>query len=66
MAARDKLLADSSQTFNTPSEEEVAAWREAAKPLIDSWKEDVTARGGDADAIFDAYVAALEKYDAAY
>ncbi|WP_238363974.1 TRAP transporter substrate-binding protein [Mesobacterium pallidum] len=66
MAAREQLMADPSQTFNTPTEEEVAAWREAATPLIDEWKKAVADKGGDADAILAAYMAALEKYDAAY
>lgn len=66
MAAKDKLLADDSQTFNTPSEDEVAAWREAAAPLTEEWKEAVSAKGGDADAILDAYKAKLEEYGAAY
>lgn len=66
MEARDQLMADDSQTFNTPSDEEVTAWREAAKPLIDEWKESVTAKGGDADEILSAFTAALEANDAAY
>ena len=66
MAAREQLMADPSQTFNTPTEDEVAAWREAARPLIDEWRAAVAAKGGDADAIFDGYMAALEKFDAAY
>ena len=66
MAARDQLMADDSQTFNTPTEDEVAAWREAAAPLIDEWKKAVADKGGDADAILAAYKAALDKYDAAY
>lgn len=63
---REALMADQSQTFNTPTEEEVAAWREASQPLFDEWSEAVAAKGGDADAILEAYEAALEKYDAAY
>ena len=66
MAAKDKLMADGNQSFNTPTAEEVEAWRAAAAPLIDEWKEAVTAKGGDADAILDGYKAALDKYDAAY
>lgn len=66
MAARDRLMADPNQKFNTPTAEEVAAWRTAAEPLIDEWKEAVAAKGGDADAILEAYKAALEKFDAAY
>ena len=66
MAAKERLQADESQTFNTPTEEEIAAWREAAQPLTEEWKEAVSAKGGDADAILEAYKAALEEYDAAY
>ncbi|EBA05520.1 TRAP transporter substrate-binding protein [Sagittula stellata] len=66
MAAKDKLKADDTQSFNTPTEEDVVAWREAAQPLIEEWKEAVSAKGGDADAILEAYKAALKKYDADY
>lgn len=66
MAAKEKLMADDSQTFNTPSAEEVQAWRDAAAPLTDEWKEAVSAKGGDADAILDAYKAALDARNAAY
>ena len=66
MAARERLMADDSQSFNAPTDEEVQAWRDAAAPLIDEWKTQVTAKGGDADAIFDAYTAALEGHGAKY
>lgn len=66
MAARDRLMADDSQTFNTPTDAEVQAWRDAAAPMIDEWKAAVTAKGGDADAVFNAYKAALEAHGAAY
>jgi TRAP-type C4-dicarboxylate transport system substrate-binding protein len=66
MAAKERLMADDSQTFNTPSEDEVQAWRDAAAPLIDEWKAAVTEKGGDADAILEAYKAALEARNAAY
>ena len=64
--AREMLMADESQSFNTPSEDEVAAWREAALPLFDEWKAAVADKGGDADAILEGYRAALDKFDAAY
>ena len=66
MAARDKLIADPEQTLNTPTAEEVAAWREAAAPLIEEWSENVEAKGGDADAILQGYIEALEANDARY
>ncbi|MDF1726252.1 MAG: TRAP transporter substrate-binding protein [Sulfitobacter sp.] len=66
MAAREQLMADPEQTFNTPTEEEVTAWREAAMPLIDEWKEAVAAKGGDADAILEGFRASLAKFDSDY
>ena len=66
LAAKEKLMADGGQTFNTASEPEVAAWRAAAEPLIDEWKAAVTAKGGDADAILDAFKASLKAYNADY
>lgn len=66
MAAKEKLMADENQTFNTPTEEEVAAWREAAAPLIDEWKAAVADRGHDADAILEAYKAKLVEMGADY
>ena len=66
MAAREKLAADPEQTLNTPTEEEVAAWREAAKPLIDEWRTAVEAKGQDADAILEAYRTSLEENGASY
>jgi TRAP-type C4-dicarboxylate transport system substrate-binding protein len=66
MAAKEKLMADDSQTFNTPTEEEVQAWIDAAAPLTEEWKEAVSAKGHDADAILAAYKEALAKYDADY
>ena len=66
MAARDKLIADPEQTLNTPTEEEVAAWRDAAAPLVDEWRAAVEAKGGDADAILEGYTQSLEANDARY
>ena len=65
-AARDKLIADPEQTLNTPTEEEVAAWRDAAAPLVDEWRAAVEAKGGDADAILEGYTQSLEANDARY
>ncbi|MFV0243555.1 MAG: TRAP transporter substrate-binding protein [Qingshengfaniella sp.] len=66
MAARDRLIADPEQVLNVPSEEEVAAWRAAAEPLIDEWRASVEAKGGDAEAIFNGFIAALEANDSRY
>lgn len=66
MAARDKLIEDPEQTLNEPTEEEVAAWRAAAEPLLDEWRAAVEAKGGDADAILEGYTQSLEANDARY
>jgi len=66
MAARDKLMASDDQTLNVPTEEEVEAWRTAAGPLIDEWRKNVTAAGGNADAILDGYTESLNANDARY
>lgn len=66
MAAKEKLMALEGQTFNTPTEDEVAAWIAAAAPLTEEWKAAVTEKGGDADAILEAYKAALAEHNAAY
>ncbi|MCR8828217.1 TRAP transporter substrate-binding protein [Pseudosulfitobacter koreensis] len=66
MAAREKLIADPEQVLNVPTDEEIAAWRAAAEPLIAEWREAVAAKGGDADAIYDGYIKALEANDARY
>lgn len=66
MAAKKKLMADKSQTFNTPTAEEVAAWKKAAEPLTAEWEKSVTAKGGNAQEILDAYKAALKAHNAEY
>ena len=66
MAARDKLKADPEQTLNVPTDDEVAAWRAAAAPLLDEWRANVSAKGGDPDAILDGYLKALDANDARY
>ncbi|MFP4326489.1 MAG: TRAP transporter substrate-binding protein [Paracoccaceae bacterium] len=66
MAARDRLIEDSEQELHRPTEEEVEAWRTAAEPLIDDWREDVEAKGGDSEAILQGFLDALEANDARY
>lgn len=65
-AARARLMEADDQTLTVPTNEEVAAWREAAKPLLDEWRANVTAAGGDADAILEGYYKALDANDARY
>lgn len=50
-SGRVKAMEDPAHTVHTPTGEELAAWREATAPLMDAWREEVTAKGQDAAAI---------------
>ena len=50
---RTKMMADPAHTIHEPSAADVQAWRDAAAPLLDAWKQDVAAKGGDPEAIHD-------------
>ncbi|ADZ72153.1 TRAP transporter substrate-binding protein [Polymorphum gilvum] len=65
-SGRQKMIESGEHTLYKPTDEEVALWREAAAPLLDSWKADVAAKGGDAEAIYAGYLAALEKHGIRY
>lgn len=65
-SGRQKMIDSPDHVVYTPTAEEVAQWREAAKPLIDQWKEDVRARGVDPDPIYDAYIETLKHYDSLF
>ena len=65
-SGRQKMIDSGTHTLYKPTEDEVGIWREAAKPLLDQWREDVTAKNGDPDAIYEAYTGALENRDARY
>ena len=64
--ARDKMAADPTHNLNVPTDDEVKQWREATAPVLDAWKADVTKAGGDADAIYKAYIDKLEASGAKY
>ena len=46
-----------------PSEEELAAWHEAAQPVLDSWVADMDARGLPGQEMLDEARALIEKYE---
>ena len=56
---REEILNDPEHMVYMPSDEEVALWREAAMPTLEAWKEDVSAAGGDPEAILEGLRAAL-------
>lgn len=65
-SGRDKMIEDPEHVLYEPTEAEVELWKQAAEPLIDQWKEDANAAGADADAVYDAYIEALERHDARF
>ncbi len=65
-SGRDKIAAMDGHELIEPSEEDVAAWREAAQPLRDQWAEKVNAAGVDADAAMKGLLSELESRGAAY
>jgi TRAP-type C4-dicarboxylate transport system substrate-binding protein len=62
-AGRQKMIASPDHKIYKPTAEDVKAWREAAAPLTAEWKKAVTAKGGDADAIYDGLISTLKKHD---
>lgn len=65
-SGRQKMIDSGEHTLYKPTEEEVQQWRDAAAPLIDQWKADVTAAGGDADVIYNGYIEALESQNSRF
>jgi TRAP-type C4-dicarboxylate transport system substrate-binding protein len=65
-SGRQKMIDSGEHTLYAPSEAEVQLWRDAAQPLIDQWKEDVKAAGGDPEAIYSEYIGALEASGSRY
>lgn len=62
-AGRDKIAADSAHTLHVPTPEQVQLWKDAAAPLKDEWHATVSAKGLDADAIWNSLLETLKKYD---
>ncbi len=65
-SGRQKMINSGEPILYKPTEEEVAMWHNAAAPLVDQWQADVMAHGGDPDAIYKAYVEALNRHDSRY
>ncbi len=65
-SGRQKMIDSGDHMLYAPTEEEVQIWRDAAAPLVDAWREDVAAVGGDADALYQGYLDALDRHDARY
>jgi len=63
---RTRMIEAPEHTVYEPTPEDVQAWRDAAAPLLDAWKADVAAKGGDADAIHEALIRSLEDHGALY
>jgi TRAP-type C4-dicarboxylate transport system substrate-binding protein len=65
-AGRTRMKADPEHIFHEPTADDIAAWREAAAPLLDAWKKDVAAKGIDADAADQALRDQLKANDSLY
>jgi len=65
-SGRETIAAMEGHEMIVPSDEDVAAWREAAAPLRQQWADKVKAAGIDADATMSALEAELKARDAAY
>jgi TRAP-type transport system periplasmic protein len=62
-SGRQKMIDADEHTVYAPTVEEVQMWRAAAAPLIDQWKAEV---GDGAQAIYDAYIEALERHNSRF
>jgi TRAP-type C4-dicarboxylate transport system substrate-binding protein len=65
-SGRDKMMASGDHELYQPTADQLQQWRDAAEPLVAQWRESVTAKGGDADAIYKAFIDALEAENAKY
>lgn len=65
-SGRQKMIDSGEHTLYEPTAEEVQLWRDAAAPLLDQWKADVKAAGGDPEVIYQEYVDALKASGSLY
>jgi TRAP-type transport system periplasmic protein len=65
-SGRQKMIDSGEHVLYAPTAEEVTMWREASKPLIEQWKEDVKAKGVDPEPILEAYIEALKRHDSQF
>jgi len=65
-SGRQKMIDSGEHKLYKPTAEEVQLWRDAARPLLDAWRADVTAKGGNPDEIYSSYTEALKRNDAFY
>ena len=65
-SGRQKMIDAGGHTIYAPTAEEVQQWRDAAAPLIDTWKEEAKAKGADADKMYQDYLDALTRHDAKF
>jgi TRAP-type C4-dicarboxylate transport system substrate-binding protein len=65
-AGRDKIKAEAGHEVYTLSDDQVAAWRNAAEPLKAKWADGVKKAGVDPDKAFADLKATLDKYKAGF
>ncbi|MEW5423561.1 TRAP transporter substrate-binding protein [Amorphus sp. 3PC139-8] len=62
-AGRDKLAADPDHTLYQPRPEETQMWKDAAAPLTEEWKQNISDTGRDPQPIIDGLIENLKKYN---
>lgn len=63
---REEIMNNPEHTVYTPTAEEVQLWRDAAVPTLEAWKEDVKAKGYDADTVLEGLRSALAANNTLY
>jgi TRAP-type transport system periplasmic protein len=61
--AKAELEANAEHTFVAPTPEEMEQWRALVPTALDGWKADVASKGGDPEAVWSSFTAALDAVD---
>ena len=65
-SGKQKMIDAGGHTIYAPTAEEVTLWRDAAAPLVDTWKKEAAAKGVDAEKMYKDYQDALASHDAKF
>lgn len=66
IGVRAEIMSAEDHTVYSPTDDEIALWREAAEPTLAAWKEDATAAGVDPDMVLEGLRSALTANGALY
>ncbi len=65
-SGKQKMIDAGGHTIYAPTADEVTLWRDAAAPLIDTWKKEAAAKGADAEKMYKDYQDALTRHTAKF